>query len=148
MLLELKDELRNQSIKSLQRMLREMQNEGLVESHTIGRSVVYSLSKPSTVKINDFFLTKIWSELFEIEKEARYHLPPSHYIFAFESLRNLIALMPHGIKEKIALDVNKFKNSQFKEDKDADALREDLLNLIGRLSSLLHEHFDQLPKEQ
>jgi hypothetical protein len=145
--MDLKDQLKNSSLKSLQRMLREMQNEGLVESHTLGRSVVYSLSKPSTVKINDFFLTKVWSELFEIEKEARYHLPPSHYIFAFESLRNLIALMPHGIKEKIAFDVNKFKISQFEKDKDADALRDDLLKLIDKLASLLHEHFDQLPEE-
>lgn len=91
------------SYRKTQRKLQKLHREGLVETHAIGREIVYSIRQSQTTGITDYFLTRFWNNLFEIQKELATEKP----VRAYFKLRSLIILLPKEIKNEITLDLNR-----------------------------------------
>jgi hypothetical protein len=129
----------NVTQRTVQRDLRELADQHLIQGHAIGREVVYSLITGKSTTINDYLESKYWEKLFEINDDI------NHFGFAsmrdFSKLRNLVLLLPDKIKEQI---IPLLRNLASKEGflKDRSLPQKEFMEIISKTASLLHQETD------
>jgi predicted transcriptional regulator len=141
--------------RTIQREIRELADQKLIQGHAIGREIVYSLITSQSTTVNDYFLSKYWELLFDLQsKLSKGYLNSTLY---FE-LRNLVLMLPDDIKNQVkptldsitnriklnheglgveyfGFDPNAKKDAPFTH---SDNLKIEASDLLGEIASLLH----------
>jgi len=158
---KLKEEFREApSVRTVQKYVSELCSQGKLNFSTVGREQFYSIQKSSQkqVAMTDYFINQFWKELFRIRSEAY----SQHYEKALQDLLSLINMLPSSMKDTIEKEKpNLGKKAQQKLEeiygkpggKPNLFMRMELETqilvdvLIDRISTLLHEEFEKLQKD-
>lgn len=151
----------NVSHRTVQRDLTELHSQGLIETHAIGRDIVYSLPS-NTPSASSYFLDRFWTEFFNINMAFQ---KGYNSFDTFLKLRSLVTLLPKELREELEPEFDKskyewkydylvrksFDVSQVNELDDRAWILEtsELINfLMSKVSALVHEKYSKLPMIQ
>lgn len=104
-----------ETLRSVQRHLKTLHEEGLIEAHAVGREVLYSLAKSEGHTSTDYFTQRCWNELFTVQKEIA-TAKPDDMRKAYVRLRSLVMLLPEQAKKGLLPDI---KNIDKRLDEEA-----------------------------
>lgn len=92
------------SIRKVQRYLKDLHTAGLIEANASGREIVYSVATREGQQPIDYFVSKFWTEIFDIQKEIAVADSRS-IVTAYNRLRSLVMLLPKQLKNEVLPDI-------------------------------------------
>jgi len=89
----------NKSLRTLQRQLEQLVEGDIVQAHAIRRSIIYSVNTADKSIAQDYFISKAWAELFELQKE-----------WDADRLERFVMLFPEAFRKTVAPTLERAKS--------------------------------------
>jgi Fe2+ or Zn2+ uptake regulation protein len=114
-----------ESYRTVQKHLTDLHREGILETHSIGREVVYSPKQNTNAGTQDYFMTHIWNRLFELNEKISipyYHGAVSNPAYSAitneglkEELMSIVEMLPPRFKNQLKAEFVKLDHQSIKE---------------------------------
>jgi hypothetical protein len=145
-----------ESYRTLQSRLTKMHKDRLLQTHSIGREIYYMVYSSGTLTTQDYFMAKIWNELFQLHGNIGESNQPE---FNFFKLRGLVLMLPAKVQEELKPTFDIVLKRIKSQDDACKVLYADLdqppsaydavaynvnfmYELIGKVATALHKSFD------
>jgi predicted transcriptional regulator len=104
-----------ESYRTVQKHLTDMHREGILETHSIGREVVYSPKQNTNAGTQDYFMTHIWNRLFTFNEKLVHYRSDFSYLEFADELDSIVEMLPPRMKEQIKVEFQELEERTIKE---------------------------------